>query len=155
MISRMRVLTGFDQGVGEAMLQGRDQGVNVGGDPVGDRHEGCQPGVERPPEPVLEQCQRLLDGELKDEPQVLLEQVGAIEGLIHPLHPGQFALLSGAEPLGVLPEGPADAFQEPTRPHRPPRRAVFQTSRHSGSGSRTRCCGSPPPRRLTAFRIRV
>jgi hypothetical protein len=34
---------------------------------------------------------------------VFFEQVGAIERLIHPLHPGQLALLSLAERFGVLP----------------------------------------------------
>jgi len=64
-----------------------------------------------PGEPLLQEFDRLLEWELEDEAEVFFQKVGAEQRLVDASDPGQLALLSGAEVLGVLPERPAGALE--------------------------------------------
>jgi hypothetical protein len=96
---------------GETMLERGDDGVDLLGDAVGDVDEGRQAGAPGPPDPLLEEVQGILEGELEDLPQLLLEEVGAVQRAVGVLDPGQACLLVAAEVLGVLPKGEASAFE--------------------------------------------
>ena len=95
----------------EPVLQRDEDGVDVGGDGVAEPHEGVQVRSPGPGEPLLQEFDRLLEWELEDEAEVFFQKVGAEQRLVDASDPGQLALLSGAEVLGVLPERPAGALE--------------------------------------------
>jgi hypothetical protein len=103
-------IDGLDQGVGEAVFEGDQNGVDVVADGVAKALEGVDAGVPGPVQPELKKVDRLLEGELKDQAEVLLEQVGTEQRLVDALDPGQLADLLVGQVLGVLPECPASAF---------------------------------------------
>ncbi len=61
------------------------------------------PAAARPPDPGLERFDCLLVGQLEDEPEAFLEQVGPVQSGVGLGDPGQLGLLPGGEVLGVLP----------------------------------------------------
>src|SRR2546427_10350736 len=104
---------GLDQGVREAVLQGDQDGVDVVADGVAEALEGVDAGVPGPVQPELKEVNRLLEGKLEDEAEVLLQQVGTEQRLVDALDPVQLADLLVGEVLGVLPECPAGALELP------------------------------------------
>src|SRR5260370_24265564 len=67
--------------------------------------------VPGPEGPAVEEVGRLLEGELEDEGEVLFQKVGAEQGLVDVLDPGQLADLPVAQVLGVLPKCPTGALE--------------------------------------------
>ncbi len=56
----------LNERVGETMLERGDDGVDLLGDAVGDVDEGRQAGAQGPLDPLLEEFQGILEGELEE-----------------------------------------------------------------------------------------
>ena len=63
--------------------------------------------------PLLEEFDRLHEGELEDKAEVLLEEMGPEQPLVDALDPRQLAFLAGGEVLGVLRERVGAPFELP------------------------------------------
>ena len=103
----------LDERVREAVLEGDEDGVNVVGDGVAEAHEGVDTGTPGPLHPLLQEFDRLHEGELEYEAEVLLEQMGAEQRLVDALDPDQLAFLAWGEVLGILPERVAASLELP------------------------------------------
>ena len=64
-----------------------------------------------PADPDIEGLGGLLEGELEDQPEPFLEQVGTVQPGVGLGDPGQFGLLPAGEVLGVLPQRVPGALQ--------------------------------------------
>jgi len=101
----------LDEGVGKPVLKGDEDGVDVVGDGVTEADEGVNAGTPCPLHPLFKEQDGVVEGQLKDESEVLLEQVGTEQWLVDALDPGQLADLLVGQVLGVLPERIARALQ--------------------------------------------
>jgi hypothetical protein len=88
----------LDEGVGEPVLEGDEDRVDVVGDGVSEADEGVDAGAPRPLHPLFKEQDGVVEGQLKDESEVLFEQVGAEQRLVDALDPGQLADL----PIGQV-----------------------------------------------------
>ena len=88
----------------------------------------------RPDEPRVEQRDGLVGAAVEDEPELLFEEVGAVEAAVDVLDRRELRLLAFGQPFGSLPERPAGAF-EPAGAGRCRRRGGprCQTSRRTSS----------------------
>src|SRR5512139_588460 len=77
----------------------------------GEIDERFDPASSRPEQPVGEERLSLFALELEGEPQLLLEQVRTIEGLVRSCDERQLPSLPRGEILRVLPQGEARALQ--------------------------------------------
>src|SRR3989442_10563874 len=80
---------GLDQGVREAVLEGDQDGVDVVADGVAEALEGVDAGVPGPVQPELKKVESILEGELEDEAEGLLEEVGTGQRPVDALDPVQ------------------------------------------------------------------
>ena len=95
---------GFDEAVGEVVLdRGEDLGA-VADDGALQSHELLDPGSSGPADPVVEGVDGLVVGQLEDQPEAFLEEVRPVQGGFGLGDPGEFGVLPGGEVLGVLPQ---------------------------------------------------
>ena len=100
------------------------------------------------PKPRRKQHRRPHPLALEHQPQLLGEQVGAVQPAVHPGDPGELAALPAGAVLRVLPQPIPGTLQLAGEGHLPPLRAVFQTSRRTSSSASV----ATPARRGTGRR---
>ena len=101
----------LDDGVAEVVDERRFDLLALLGDAPGEPSERFKARPSGPFQPGVEQCARLLGGDAVDLPELLGEQVGAVEALVELLDAGERCLLALGQLLGVLPEYEACALE--------------------------------------------
>ena len=81
------------------------------GERAGELDERWQSAASGPRQPAVQELARLLGGQPVDLPQLLLEQIGAIQRLVGMLDARELGLLAGGEVLGVLPQREPGALE--------------------------------------------
>ena len=97
----------LDECLRESMLEHRLDLCLAPADRAGQGDEGLEAGAAGPGEPALEELHASMWGQLQDLPELLLEQVGAVERGIGPCDGAELGSLSLSQVLRVLPEGEA------------------------------------------------
>ena len=103
----------FDAGVGQAVLDRREDPVTLHDDRAGELDERRQPAPPRPLQPTVEQSLGGRGRELVNLAQLFLEQVGAVEPGVGALDLSELGGLAVGEVLGVLPDREPGALQLP------------------------------------------
>ncbi len=93
------------------MLDGGEDGFAVAADAGTEGDEGIEAASGGPAQPPVQGLDGFVAGQLEDQSQTFLEQVGAVEAGVGLGDPGQLVGLSFGEVLGVLPQCLAGPFQ--------------------------------------------
>ena len=81
------------------------------GDRLGELDEGLEAGSSCPFQPVLQQRERVLVGQVVDLAQLLFEEVGAVDRGVELLDERELGLLAVGQVLGLLPEREARSLE--------------------------------------------
>ena len=102
---------GFDQPLGQAVVEGGVDRVAVFDDAVGEFDEDRDAAAPRPRDPPVQGLLAFLAFDRERVPQALFQQVGPIQAGVGLGDPGQLGGLAFGEVFGVLPQRVAGAFE--------------------------------------------
>ena len=101
----------LDGCVGELVGDRRLDHLALLGDPTSNLDERFEPAPSGPLQPRVEAHERVVGGDAVDLPELLAEQVGAVQPLVELLDSCQLELLAVGQVLGVLPEREPGALE--------------------------------------------